>query len=73
MEGEENISNKIAPVDIIRLSLQGLKKLSPEACDLIIKKAEENYFETHQTSGSLKKVAKEIIQICTRQSKGNEN
>jgi hypothetical protein len=70
---EENISNKIAVSDIIRSSLQGRKKLSPEVCDLIIEKAEENYFENHQTSGSLRKVAKEIVQMCAGQGKGNED
>jgi hypothetical protein len=58
--------NKIKPVDIIKSSLQPFKILSPEIYDLIAQKAEENYFESHQTPGSLKKVAKEIIQKCSR-------
>jgi hypothetical protein len=73
MEAEDNKNNKIMPVDIIKLSLRGLQKQSPEAYDLIIEKAEANYFETHQSLGSLKKVAREIIQICARQSKDSED
>jgi len=70
MEAEDN---KIKPVDIIKLSLQGLQKQSPEAYDLIVKKAEANYFETHQSLGSLKKVAREIIQVCAKKSKDSED
>jgi hypothetical protein len=65
--------NKIKPAEIIKLSLQGLQKQSPDAYDLIMKKAEANYFETHQSLGSLKRVAREIIQICAKQSKDSED
>jgi hypothetical protein len=51
---------------IIESSMVELKKNNEEAYELIIKKSKDGFFENHQTAGSLKSLAKDILDISLK-------
>jgi|WetSurMetagenome_2_1015567.scaffolds.fasta_scaffold964489_2 hypothetical protein len=49
---------------IVGDSLGELEKTNKTVYDLIIRREEDGFFETHQTSGSLKQMAQEILDVA---------
>jgi hypothetical protein len=53
--------------DILATSLTDLKKGYPEIYALIIDKANQGFFEQHQTTGTLKSLANDILKLSRKQ------
>lgn len=54
---------------ILESSMSELKKNNKEAYEIIIKKSKDGFFENHQTAGSLKSLAKEILEASYKPMK----
>jgi hypothetical protein len=59
--------------DILRSSMTDLAEQNKEAYDLLLKKASEGFFEQHQTSGALKKLAKQLLDTSETHESENES
>ncbi len=53
--------SEVSVADILHSSIGGLAESNPTTYEHIIRLAEAKYFEQHQTQGSLKAIADELI------------
>ena len=58
---------------ILQSSMLELKQTNKEAYNLIIEKAKEGFFENHQTAGSLKSLAKDVLGVSNKQEQKDES
>ncbi len=72
MLDNEAKSNSESVEDILRSSLAELAQHHKEAYDLLLQKASEGFFEQHQTSGSLRLLADEILAM-SMEGEGSES
>ena len=73
MEGDETKYQSDSVEDILRSSIVKLAEQNKEAYDLLLKKANEGFFEQHQTSGALKKLAQQLLNTSETRETENEN
>ena len=59
--------------DILRSSMTDLAEQNKGAYDLLIEKASEGFFERHQTSGNLKKLAQQLLNTSETNESKNES
>lgn len=71
MEGNETKNESVE--DILRSSIIELAVQNKEAYDLLLKKASEGFLEQHQTSGALKNLANQLLNISETHNSENES
>jgi len=59
MSVDENKGESVR--DIFSLALTKLAQQNKQAYDLLLQKADEGFFEQHQTKGTIKKLAAQLI------------
>ena len=58
---------------ILESCMSELKRDNKQAYNLIIDRSKEGYFENHQTTGNLKKLAKEILENSNPKEQKDES
>ena len=57
----------VSIISILQASMLELKQTNEEAYNRILEKAEEGFFENHQTTGSIKNLAIDILDVSKKQ------
>jgi hypothetical protein len=73
MESNEEKDKSESVEEILRSSIVELATQNKEAYDLLLKKANEGFFEQHQTSGALKKLAQQLLTTSETLKSENES
>lgn len=72
MEKSKTESSQEIP-SLIRLSLKPLEEQNKGAFHMLVSMADEGFFESHQTSGAVRKIAKEIVKTLNRETPDHES